>query len=260
MSGERPLRARAVLEQQRHLHVGRRATTCSRSGCRSPRPAAPPTSPSASAHRVPVVVGARRVVRLVPAAAGPPHRALDDDRHAVGRPDRRRDRRVGQARVLVVHPDVEAAVGRDRVRLHDASCRPAAGTSPRTCASARAGVRDQHEQVEEAAPSPPRRGTTPCAGAVTPALSCPAPKVWPGTSEYIARSTMIGWPLMHLDHRRHVGARQRAARARGTPRGSPRCSCASSAAACTSSPAARRSAAGSARAPARSGRFGFCSR
>ena len=224
--------------------TSRRPQTCWRRGCTSPCRARHPPRPRPAPTASPCVVAPGELCALyhVAAAPRPPQRALDDDRHAVGRTDGRRHRGVGQPRVFVVDPDVEAAVGGDRVRLHDR--RPVGqqvrrldlrGRRSRDSRPARTG--------RSRAPSRLRPGTTPSAGAVTPALSCPAPKICPGTSRYSARSTMIGWSLRTSI----TGDTSVAASAGPSPansRGSPRCWCASPAAARRSSRAARRSAAG----------------
>ncbi len=90
------------------------------------------------------------VVAFVPARErpGPPHRALGHHRHVVEHAQRRADRRVGQLGPFEVHPDVEAAVGRDVVgaRDHRAVGLEVAGLELRDL---RGGVGDQEEQVEE---------------------------------------------------------------------------------------------------------------
>ena len=99
--------ARVVVARVRHQHIGIRETR--RAQHRALRQA-----PRRARRRRP-----RRVVRLVPADAGPPHRALDDDRHPVGHLHPRRDaERAGTTalgeRLLHVHPDVVPRVGGGR--------------------------------------------------------------------------------------------------------------------------------------------------
>ena len=98
-------------KQQRHRRPGRLWRTCWQSARTSralsvhrlPLRPAPSASPSPS----PPASCAPRATRAV---ARPPHRPLDDDRHAVGRRHRRRHRGFGERRAqprefLHVHPD-----------------------------------------------------------------------------------------------------------------------------------------------------------
>ena len=100
-------------------------------------------------------------------------------------------------------------LARDRVGLRRRPCRPAAGRSASTVGRRASPGSRSARTGRRTARSRPRRGTTSVAGAVTPALSWPAPKSWPGASRYIARSTMIGTPLVTVMTAETSVARQR---------------------------------------------------
>ena len=75
------------------------------------------------------------------------HRALDDDRHAVGRRDLRRHVGRPQGLVFLIDPDGEAAAGADGVGLDDRRARRLQVADADVGRGA-AGVQDQVEQVE----------------------------------------------------------------------------------------------------------------
>ena len=124
-------RARAVLEQQRHARGARRTATCSRSGCRS---AVAARAARLRLRRAPTRAGRRRAgascapsVHSAGAVRRPPHRALDDDRHAVGRARRSStSAAAGRAAGILARRRqmCQAAVGGDACRAWSRSCRP----------------------------------------------------------------------------------------------------------------------------------------
>ena len=177
--------------------------------CRRPRLRPAPT-------RCRSCVAPARVVAFVPRAlraARPPHRALDDDRHVVGRRQDGRHRGVGQQlrRRGTARRRRRSCGGSTarRCRSWSASCRCRAGRSPAPSPRVVGSGLAIRMNMSKNAPVAPSARNQLSAGAVTPALSWPAPNAWPPVVMYIARSTTIG--TVERDRRRDVGRRQRLA-------------------------------------------------
>ena len=140
--------------------------------------------------------GGERGVSFVPVAARPPHRPLGDDRHRVGRGDRDRDRGRGQRRIHLLDGEGQALQRRNRrSRAAPAARRTAAGT-PRGSAPAPATGWRSAGTCRRTCRSRPRPGTSRVPSAVTPVPSMPAVHNSLPRLMYIARSTMIGVPLL----------------------------------------------------------------
>ena len=151
---QRRLRAGAVLEVEGHprLTGRRRRVGDQHEGLQAARAAdfAAGERPARAGHRGPGALCASYQLRL-----RPPHRALDDDRHVVGRPHPHRARHAGErpvARVVrelfLVDPDGVAAVGGHRVGLgqHRPVGQQVVHLDVRR---RRVRVGDQHEHLEE---------------------------------------------------------------------------------------------------------------
>ena len=159
-------------------------------GCRSPARVAAVAFGLASSMNIekkpPVDPSARNQFSdgaVTPALLWPPlnallprveiHRALDDDRHAVGRGDLGRDVGRPQGLVFLVDPDGEAAAGADAVGLDDRRARRPQVADPdgrpRCCSGSGSGRTDRTCRA-----SRPRRGTSVVAGCSTAVSMCAA--------------------------------------------------------------------------------------
>ncbi len=94
--------------------------------------------------------------------------------------------------LLVVDVDRETALRRRRCTLGQRRSRPTAAGSRRARRAAVADGFSISRNRSKNEPVEPSARNHSVAGAVTPALSWPAPKAWPGRFRYIARSTTIG--------------------------------------------------------------------
>ena len=142
-------------------------------------------------------VGRQRGVPLVPGrVARPPHRSLDDDGDAVGRRDRHRHRCRRPA------PDRPARPGSSGAPAPARRSRAAPAAAPNGSWNVtwiRAGVVDglaTWTKVSKNVPVAPSAMNQLCPSAVTPVPSMPAVHSSLPRLRYIARSTMIGVPLL----------------------------------------------------------------